>query len=494
MMNIDKEMISAYIRRFGSNKFNNIDGFLSHWETAKFQKGFLSKLMGEELILEKEICVKKDREIYEKEFGSMLFDDGEFRDGSFPEKLGIAFSKNNDSYMARNVDDLINVNSLVDNTVNNFIHYKEESERFINLPDGKKLKLKQDEKLLRVLRKLAVAFGLEKEYEDFRIAHSMILNDVNLKGTLCLSIHPMDYLTMSDNKSDWSSCMSWTDDGCYKVGSMEMMTASNVIVAYLKSSTSNFTFKENDSETTYEWNSKRWRELIMVTPEVIASNKSYPYIQNDLTAIVLEWVAELARKNMGFDFAEKAQGYNNEYYVEFGGFMYNDYENNDEDYFSFVRHNTAPIPHKIYVDGYGVCLHCLGSLDREDCFMCDDCLDIHYCGDCGDRLQEDDDSVYDEASGQWYCPRCQQNHVEHVCGQCGQKHLYSRPLIYKQFGYEEEVYSGRVQVCRDCFDALYRRRLITYPYGFAYRAEMELHLHKMSAEEQLKIKSYEDCI
>ena len=405
MMNIDKEMISAYIRKYGSNKFNSIDGFLAHWKQAKFKRGFLSKLMGGELILEKEICIKKDKEVYEKEFGSMLFDDGEFRYGSFPEKLIFAFHENNDGYMSRNVDSLINTDSLIKNTVNSFIQYREESERFINLPDGKKLKLKKDEKLLRVLRKLAVAFGLEEEYEEFRIAHSMILNDVNLKGTLCLSIHPMDYLTMSDNKSDWSSCMSWIDDGCYKVGSMEMMTSSNVIVAYLKSSTSTFSFVEGGN--TYEWNSKRWRELIMVTPEVIASNKSYPYLQKDLTAIVLQWVAELARENTDYDFSTKVENYNEQYWVEFDGFMYNDYENNERDYFYFIRHNGCSSFRTIYVDGYGMCLHCMGSLDREDNFICDDCLDIHYCGCCGDVLGQDDDRVYDELSEEWYCQRCQ---------------------------------------------------------------------------------------
>ena len=79
---------------------------------------------------------------------------------------------------------------------------------------------------------------MEAIFEQMRIKHSQILNKKRLKGTLCLSIHPLDYITISDNNCDWDSCMTWTGDDCpgeYRLGTLEMMNSPSVVVAYLDS-------------------------------------------------------------------------------------------------------------------------------------------------------------------------------------------------------------------------------------------------------------------
>ena len=73
------------------------------------------------------------------------------------------------------------------------------------------------------------------EWEEIRLAHSQIFNTNKMTGTLCLSIHPLDYATASDNDNGWSSCMSWRDDGCYRMGTVEMMNSPMVICAYFAS-------------------------------------------------------------------------------------------------------------------------------------------------------------------------------------------------------------------------------------------------------------------
>ena len=122
----------------------------------------------------------------------------------------------------------------------------------VNLPDGKILKVQKGTKPLRVLAKMAQAFNLEG-FEEFRLTHSRILNQKKMTGELCLSIHPMDFMTMSDNNSNWESCMSWSDYGCYRRGTVEMMNSECVVVAYLRA-------KEDMkvSEDLY-WNNKKWR-------------------------------------------------------------------------------------------------------------------------------------------------------------------------------------------------------------------------------------------
>ena len=124
--------------------------------------------------------------------------------------------------------------------------------------------------------------------------HSRILNDKAMNGTLCLSIHPMDYITMSDNDSNWSSCMSWTRGGGYRGGTVECMNSTNTLVAYLESEDNPCSFLNYA-----DWNNKKWRCLFVVNPDVITSVKSYPYHNNDILDIVIKWLAELAKENWG---------------------------------------------------------------------------------------------------------------------------------------------------------------------------------------------------
>ena len=83
--------------------------------------------------------------------------------------------------------------------------------------NGKKYQFQNGEKIWKTLKKLHQIFPdavTDKEFEDARILYSTWLNDKK-KGYLTISIHPLDFMTMSDNASKWKSCMSWKDQGCY---------------------------------------------------------------------------------------------------------------------------------------------------------------------------------------------------------------------------------------------------------------------------------------
>ena len=129
-------------------------------------------------------------------------------------------------------------------------------------------------------------------FEEFRLAHSRYLNTAKLNGTLCLSIHPMDYLTMSHNTCGWTSCMNWPEDGSYRMGTVELMNSSNTIVAYLR----------NDDEMHWNdksWNNKKWRSLFVVDPELLISVKGYPYTAEPLAVAALNWIKELVEPLWG---------------------------------------------------------------------------------------------------------------------------------------------------------------------------------------------------
>ena len=156
----------------------------------------------------------------------------------------------------------------------------------------KPIKVQHGCKNTRVLGKIADAYKLP-HFEDFRLVHSQVLNQKKLNGIMCLSIHPLDYMTMSDNNCNWESCMNWYSHGDYRIGTIEMMNSPMVVEAYLEADHPYYPI-DNRSWT---WSNKRWRCLYIVHPDIITEIKQYPYHNEFLSKEVLGWLKELAQKN-----------------------------------------------------------------------------------------------------------------------------------------------------------------------------------------------------
>ena len=101
--------------------------------------------------------------------------------------------------------------------------------------NGKKYTMAKGGSIQKFLGKIVKATENEDlwaQYEQIRIDISKISNQKRLKGILHLSINPMAYVTMSDNTTGWSSCMSWANCGCYRQGTVEMLNSENVFLYY----------------------------------------------------------------------------------------------------------------------------------------------------------------------------------------------------------------------------------------------------------------------
>ena len=89
--------------------------------------------------------------------------------------------------------------------------------------------------------------------EEFRIKHSQILNQKELVGNINLSIHPMDFWTLSDNDCGWSSCMSWMENDCYPYNNMSLTETVLKWIKELAKTNMNWEYKKeinsfNDSQ------------------------------------------------------------------------------------------------------------------------------------------------------------------------------------------------------------------------------------------------------
>ena len=245
-------------------------------------------------------------------------------------------------------------------------------------------------KLMKALKQLngILHFMDDDEFEEFRICQSMCTNTTALEGKLCLSIHPLDYMTMSDNACDWSSCMSWQEDGCYRMGTVEMMNSPCVIVAYLESSHPMYINREAT------WNSKKWRSLYIVTPDIVANHiyeKPYTFEYPMIGSTRVRFETDL---------------------------MYNDCCSNTK-HWGFRRKGIGDSLLVNY-SGDAQCMIC-GNTDRDSlkgdslaCEVCEPDADIWYCDKCGCRLTEDEIFFINDGDIP-LCSDCYQEYSAHDC-------------------------------------------------------------------------------
>ena len=151
----------------------------------------------------------------------------------------------------------INVDSFFENRINNY------SIAGIEVPKGTKLlkAFKYFEKDTKALRSL----------QDYA---SNIIQENKIKGTLCFSVHPLDFLSSSENTYNWRSCHAL--DGEYRAGNLSYMTDNTTFMVYLKGADN--VYLEAFGEEV-PWNSKKWRMLIhsAVNDDIIFAGRQYPF-------------------------------------------------------------------------------------------------------------------------------------------------------------------------------------------------------------------------
>lgn len=299
-------------------------------------------------------------------------------------------------------------------------------------------------------------------YEMFRCAHSLVLNQKKIKGTLCLSIHPLDFLTMSDNDCGWTSCMSWMEEyGDYRLGTIEMMNSPCVVIAYVEA-------KDKMWVCGRDWNNKRWRQLYVVTPELILGNKQYPYCSDYIQGTAIKWIRDLCTSAVGWGpYAEEACQIRNNAWNTLNGstpvkfmlstaYMYNDiydsrlaYVKGDWEYEEYYDLN---------ISGPAVCTGCGDIIEYETVeahrVQCRACDGSWRCDCCGDWHSEYD-SCYD-VGNYIYCDWCYHNELE-TCECCGEIAPQGTTHVYIQIldSTNEELvnsfnFNYYVALCDDC--------------------------------------------
>ena len=434
---LDKKRIVNYIDRFAErdtcNKMAPLDYILKNWESAK-STGILSEIFKDDLIITKpiefcegaqELMDKMEKAIWNDERTSqfIIAMRAQFRHKmpwrpDFTEEESKEYNReyNEESY----IYSLTSSYTLADNKVDHDLSF---------LLGDKVYKVQAGSKPLRAITKLANYFNIGitpdengiTDLEYFRRAHSMALNCKKLSGDLCLSIHPMDYMTMSDNDCGWGSCMSWMEGGEYRQGTVEMMNSPCIVVAYLSSN--NFDFLWNGGEEG-SWNSKKWRSLFIIDKNFVINVKGYPYHNEHLVKAAIAEITKLAGWGevpiYPYTYYEdydtyrrtrtpwEVEGYSvamefccDHMYCDFGHNHFIAFNPNSED---------KTLPKHYNYSGVDQCMWCGATqcIDGEHNLTCCDCLGVRCCDCCGEDVYSND-RMWTTAEGCSVCEYCWDN-------------------------------------------------------------------------------------
>lgn len=423
----DKEYITEYIEKWGG--INSpiklkapLDYILREWNKSKQT---LFNIFGEKLMLEKEIQVEDGDNKKIREINNYLNSTNPGTD--FINSVRKLFTFNGtyfeDTYATYN---LTQAKQLFTNRVAKEFSYRNKDYKVIKVPEGAKV--------MRVLQRIAKEFDLP-DFEIFRNHISRITEIRKSKIKFTLSIHPLDYMTMSDNANGWESCMNWTQGpGSYRAGTIEMMNSPVVVVAYIT------TKPYYPANTSIEWTSKSWRELIIVHPNTICSVKSYPYYNIAFDKALVNWLADLVEEKTEWRYNRKKpqeslescsdikawqdrEDKDNYFLLHFEtNEMYNDFGNTDNyGIFSINPPDNKYHTSTINYSGLMTCMCCGENgywSDDTETVICEDCEPSIYCCCCDERVNINDAI---EVDGEWVCEDCYND--LHRCMCCEDAHF-----------------------------------------------------------------------
>ena len=461
----DKITIESYIKKYGAkDHFVGVNEWLQNWSHAN-QK--LYKLLGNSFIKEFSFEYEKTLDMLSKEIYNLVEDEN-FEGYNFftnYHKFITYLTANKEKYELTDSDILTFKKTIF---ASNFITNKFDYSLKYKKPGGRKiLQIQQGSKIFRVLNQIMNYFKNDFEFdkasfEEFRKKHAIIFSEKVIKGTVAISIHPIDFLTMSDNESNWTSCMSWKSEGCYHVGTIEMMNSNNVVCCYLKNTSSPFVFDTEtiDPETGEilgAWNNKRWRSLFYVTKDIIMSGKPYPYTSLDLTKSLLNHIRDLAKENLNWEYKFGPERYKDMAHIN--SLYRMDKQRTWIQTKSYVKHNILWDTRGMYNDMLndpGTCYMCyrnkvdhtkiISVSGKSNCLCCNEDI-LNY-----DEYATDYNERYPE-TGNVICSDCLYRYFQ--CAYCGRKDGKIKIFATKNGNICLDCLEKYIRRCPDCGKPFY---------------------------------------
>lgn len=374
-------------------------------------------------------------------------------------------------HLCDNIQDYWNNNNLADflfKQKNGFMENTVVSD--YTAPDG--TLIRAGGKLLKAFKYFEENKNVLREMQD---AASMVIQEGKISGRLCVSVHPLDYLSSSENTYKWRSCHSL--DGEYRAGNISYMLDTSTVVVYLKGAGE----KELPNfPPSIPWNSKKWRMLLHVSDSgnEFFAGRQYPFVAPGALEAVSRYILPVIRgvKSEGPVFAPwnnhyitdarngngQLQVLKDKYLVMYhnlyelhktvrtgkGALAFNDILMSScyTPFYTYYLNNSSEKEEISFAIGVRIPCPCCGSDYVSDTghFLCDDCFasqkgydSFVYCTSCDCRIYNND-LYYIE--GDLVCADCYE--AEGVmCEDCGEVY-YTDHIRYNR---EEHSY-----LCINC--------------------------------------------
>lgn len=246
------------------------------------------------------------------------------------------------------------------------------------------IKAVSGQKLSRVINKLCHHLGIDKDkdYNKEFAKFSDAVNPLTIKRHTVISVHPVDYFTMSFGNS-WSSChtidkknircMDNSYHGMYSGGTMSYMLDETSVVFY----TVDGKYDGNELELEPKIN----RNMFHIGEDKIVQGRVYPQ-KNDSKNSIYEQFRNIMQKVIA-DCMGKPNMWKLKRrtcacadVIESKGVHYRDYENFEDCNVSYLKLDDDIYNENTITVGHEQICPCCGKVHtREACIECDDCYD-----------------------------------------------------------------------------------------------------------------------
>lgn len=357
----------------------------------------------------------------------------------------------------------------------------------------KLFKLNNGIKKSRMLRKLLDFYSLlECTYDNYNnplmdgsprktnyfVEVSDLLNPLEVEDDVFISIHPVDFLTMSHGEN-WTSCHRLADywngeggNGCYHAGIMGLMCSPSPVVMYEVASNS-------DEEQCFKPKRVRSTVFISLKGMSIFQNVVYPGSVTDKTTEWRNVLQKILSKAGDFENYWKTLKSNGRSTSDDGYWEYHTlYDNIDSSgYFGYDdwaegKWHSLSIPKEITTGEYletpefvignemALCIDnsskylsdndTIASFDitceccgrgyyEDDCeyvenygYVCENCLNnggFYYCDNCSNWYTESTSLVHTDSDEIWLCNDCCRIRCVSSCDCCGELYLQTEEII-----------------------------------------------------------------
>lgn len=288
------------------------------------------------------------------------------------------------------------------------------------------------QKTSRVVNKLCKLFGVD-EHPKYNTVFAQLadaLNPLSIPRTALLSVHPCDYLEMSNVRNSWSSCHN-LEDGCYRAGTLSYLGDPSSMIFY--------TMALDWEEDTYKA-PKVTREVFCYHAGTLLQSRLYPEPDDTETMTVYRNIVQQAIAqclDMPNLWVLKREGVS--CYIKtcpdalhYEDYSYNCYHPNVSLLQSVYSESSGCIP----IGSTPYCLCCSSRIKNEDTLYCPSCAGDLTCAACGRSISDDDDAYWIDDDA--YCGNC----VD-VCDLCGECTAHGVTTVIALNG-------NRVFACEDC--------------------------------------------